>query len=54
MIEQLENLVRTGGLKHEPHHAQESAEYEGHLDADEQLLNELLSANDALLAALVP
>jgi hypothetical protein len=134
MIEQLENLVRTGGLKHEPHHEQESAgllrgaierlndakteslsfssrfdlaynaahalalyalrqlgyrsekrylvfhclahttvlnaadipifalcherrnlaEYQGHLDADEQLLNELLSANDALLAALVP
>lgn len=39
MIEQLENLVRTGGLKTEPTGATE----------DEKLLAELLQATDALL-----
>lgn len=57
MIEQLDNLVRIGGLKREPHNRHERrnlAEYEGDLDADERLLEELLAAYDALLASLAP
>jgi hypothetical protein len=40
MSEQLENLVRTGGLKVEPP------------DADEQLLKELIEVTDLLLAQI--
>ncbi len=34
------------------HERRNLAEYEGYLDADERLLEELLAANDALLASL--